>query len=293
LADGWTVVWTRGRGCAELAGILDTGVPRHVEDDPRTACIAARADLMVAAALTSFDLVPLVVPAAVDFNRVTGVTAAVAGGPHTSLAARVAERIARVLDASGTVVSVSRNPESDRDAIDMLEQIGDDAPMLEQRILRARSARAVVNELSESTLLVVGAPGGSWLQRQFFGPGKRLMSAAPNGVVVVRDAPARCFQEVAPAPAALGTALRVEDALQVVDSPATPVLDGGRLLGIVRRDGLDRAAPGATVGDVMDDPVFVYVDDPLDDVAELTEFLDGAPVPVIDHEGYLLGSIRS
>ena len=70
------------------------------------------------------------------------------------------------------------------------------------------------------------------------------------------------------------------------------MLDAGRLLGIVRREGLDQAAPGATVADVMEDPVFVYADDPLDDVAELVAFLDGARVPVIDGEGLLVGSIR-
>jgi hypothetical protein len=293
VADGWKVVWTRGRGCAQLADILSARPPRHVKADLRTACIAARADLLVASALTSFDLVPTVVPDGVDFDRADRVVAAVAGGPHTSLAARVAQRIASVLDVPGTVVSVSQNDEGDREAGEMLERIGVDAPLLERRLLRARSARAVVGELSDDALLVIGAPGGSWLQRQFFGPGKRLISAAPDGIVVVRDAPTRCYQRIDTDPTALGPALRVGDALQVVEHDATPVLDVGRLIGIVRRDTMLGAAPDEKVGVLVEDPVFVYLDDPLDDVEELTEFLDGSPVPVIDREGRLVGTIDS
>ena len=291
VADGWTVVWTRGQGCADLAEILAADTPRHAEGDLKAACVATRADLLVASALTSFDLVPTVVPDGVAFDRITDVVAAVAGGPHTSLAARVAQRIASVMDVPGTLVSVAGDGEDDLAAVEMLQQLGLDAPLLRQRVLHARSARAVVRELGESTLLVIGAPGGSWLQRQFFGPGKRLMSAAPNGIVVVREAPERCYRRLVDEIVALGPAMPAGEALRVVEHPASPVVDEGRLVGVVRREGLGAAEPQATVGDIADEPVFVYVDDPMDDVAELSEFLDGSPVPVVDREGRLLGWI--
>jgi hypothetical protein len=174
----------------------------------------------------------------------------------------------------------------------MLGWLRADAPLLSQRVLQARNARAVVGELGPSTLLVIGAPGGSWLQRQFFGPGKRLIGAAPNGNVVVRDAPERCYRKLVDQIAALGPAMRAGDAVRVVEHPATPVVDEGRLVGVVRRDSLAAAGDDATVGEVADEPVFVYVDDPLDDVGELTDFLDGSPVPVVDREARLLGWIQ-
>ena len=291
LVEGWTVVWTRGEGCADIAEILALETPRRVEGDLRAACVAARADLLVAGALTSFDLVPTVVPDAVDLPRVTDVVAAVAGGPHTALAARIAQRIASLCQVPGTLVSVSRDDDGDRSALEMLERIGSSAPLLEQRVLRARSARAVVGELGETTLLVIGAPGGSWLQRQFFGPGKQLIRTAPNGTVVVRDAPERCYRRLREDALAFGGAMPAGEALKVVEHSAAPVVEDGRLVGIIRRSALEAAGGETTVGEAMEDPVFVYVDDPVDELAHLAEFLEGSPVPVVDRDARLLGSI--
>ena len=72
---------------------------------------------------------------------------------------------------------------------------------------------------------------------------------------------------------------------------AAPVVQEGKLIGVVSRRAMDKAGADATVGQVMGDPVFVYIDDPLGDVAELRAFLDRAPVPVVDRDGRLLGSI--
>ncbi len=289
--DGWTVIWTRGQGCSHLADILATGEARRADGDLKGACLAAKADLLVTSSLSTFDLVPVVVPESVDLDRVASVVAAASGGPHTSLAARVAQRISTVMGIPGSVVSVSQDEDADVGAMETLERVGEAAPRLERRLLRAGSAGALVSELEAHTLLVLGAPGGSWLQRQFFGPGKKIRSAAPNGVVVVKDAPARCFQRMDTDPVAFGPGMRVGDALKVLHIPAVPVLDEGRLLGIVRREALGAAEPTATVAEVMMDPVFVYVDDPIGDVRDLSEFLDGSPVPVVDHQGVCLGSI--
>ncbi len=291
MGGGWTVLWTRGESCAAVADVLSTGTAQRVEGDLRAACIHARADLLVSSTMSSFDLVPTIAPDVVDLDTVGSVVAAVAGGPHTDLATRVAQRMASSLGVSGCVVSVSQDDETDRQARAMLDQVGSVAPDLERWLLRANSASAVVDELEPDTLLVLGAPGGSWLQRQFFGPGKRLRKAAPNGVVVVRDAPMRCFHGAVDEAVALGTELAVVDALRVVQEPAAPVVDGGRLIGMASRRALEDADAGATVGEIMGDPVFVYIDDPLADVEELAAFLDRAPVPVVDRDGRLLGSI--
>ena len=45
-----------------------------------------------------------------------------------------------------------------------------------------------------AVLVVIGAPGGSWFQRQLFGAGARLQAAAPGGVLVVRQDVPRVYQ---------------------------------------------------------------------------------------------------
>jgi hypothetical protein len=292
LAGSWTVVWTRGPGCADLAAVLSDGEPVHAKGDVRSACIAAGADLLVASSLTSFDLVSTVVPHHVDLERARAVVAAVAGGPHSALAARVAGRAAAELDIPGEVVSVSPDDEGDRRAAEMLETVGAEAPELGRRLLRAGSARAVLDGLDTDTILVLGAPGGSWLQRQFFGPGKRLIGAAPDGVIVVRHSPVRCFQLMEPAEA-VGPELRVEDARRTLAVPTIPVVADGRMIGILRIAGLGDVPGDATAGAAMEDPVEVYVDDLTDDVAGLQRFLDGGPVPVVEADGRLVGWITA
>jgi len=284
------VVWTRGPGCADLAALLSADEPIHAKGDLRTACIAVGADLLVASSLTSFDLVPTVVPHHVDLGRARAVVAAVAGGPHSGLAARVAGRVAAELAIRGEVVSVSPDQEADRRAAEMLDSIGAEAPDLDRRVLRAGSARAVLDGLGSDTLLVLGAPGGSWLQRQFFGPGKRLIGAAPDGVIVVRQAPGRCFQ-LMEAAEAVGPELRVEDARRTLAVPTIPVVSDGRMIGILRVGDLDDTPGDATAGEVMEDSVSVYVDDLTDDLADLHRFLDGGPIPVVRDDGRLVGWI--
>lgn len=286
------MVWTRGPGCADLAALLAADEPIHAKGDLRTACVATGADLLVASSLTSFDLVSTVVPHHVDLERARAVVAAVAGGPHSGLAARVAGRVAAELGVPGEVVSVSPDDEGDRRAAEMLEAIGAEAPDLDRRVLRAGSARAVLEGLDSDTVLVLGAPGGSWLQRQFFGPGKRLIGAAPDGVIVVRHAPVRCFQLMEPAEA-VGPELRVEDARRALAVPAIPVVADGRMIGILRLAGLADVPGDATAGEAMEDPVEVYVDDLTDDVAGLRRFLDGGPVPVVEADGRLVGWITA
>jgi hypothetical protein len=140
---------------------------------------------------------------------------------------------------------------------------------------------------------VIGAPGGSWVQRQFFGPGQKLRHAAPGGVIVVRSAEPRCFQEITATPGVVVSPwLHARDARRVVgDAPAAPVVADGFLVGIVRHDALHSAPADVNVATVAEEAVFVLIDDPLDAAADLQPFLEGAPVPVVDSSGRWLGSI--
>lgn len=206
------------------------------------------------------------------------------------LAARVAERVSAVLDVEGSLVSASSGSERDGKAERVLASMAILAPELPGRVARVESARALVDDFEPDALLVVGAPGGSWLQRQFFGPGKQLIVGAPGGAVVVRSAPERCFQRMLE-PDAMGVGMRVDDALRLIEGPVAPVVDDGLLVGIVRRKALKAADPSSLLGPLMEDPVFVHADDPVDAASELMEFLDHGAVPVVDGDGKLVGLV--
>ena len=90
----WNVGWTRGHGCQPLASVLGDGVATAIRDDLGRACVNERIDLLVARRLTSFDLVPVVVPHSVELDTVEIVTVAVSDGPHSPLAVAAAARLA-------------------------------------------------------------------------------------------------------------------------------------------------------------------------------------------------------
>lgn len=282
----WRVLWTRGDGCRELAPGLGEAGP--VEGDLRAACLRSRADLLVARKMTSFSLVSLAVPHEFRPGTVSGIVAAVGGGPHSILAAAVAERLGGHLEVPASLASGSRSPGEDGAAESVLAEVSVAAPGLPAKVVRADSARGLVAGLPSGTLVVVGAPGGSWLQRQFFGPGRRLVVKAPAGAVVVRRAPARCYQ-VMTEPLAFGPGMPAAEARRLLAAPSAPVVEDGRLVGVVGRPALERAERGSLVGSVMDEPIAVLDDAALDALAELPADLD--PVPVVDHAGRLRGVI--
>lgn len=285
----WRVAFTRGPGCAELADLLALPArPRRVDGDLRNRILRDRVELLVTRRLSSFDLVAVAVPHGVELDRVEAVTAAVAGGPHSRLAVEVAARIAEGLDLHASVITALREGDDPAVAETLIAELLELAPRSSGRVVRAGAASDLVKDLTEQTLLVLGAPGGSWFQRQFFGAGRRLLHAAPVGAVVVRDVPVRCFQRVTEA-AAVGPQLLVGDARRVVTHAAVPVAEAGRLVGIVRRSALRDDDGTRTVGEVMEPAVCVAYDEPLSAADELVAFLDGAPVPVVDDDGRLLG----
>ena len=72
--DKLTVVWTRGKGCLELAEALGGGDTGRVSGDLVESCIRHKADVLVSKKLPSgFDLVNVVVPVDFEPDRVTKV----------------------------------------------------------------------------------------------------------------------------------------------------------------------------------------------------------------------------
>jgi hypothetical protein len=286
-----TVVWTRGEQCSELAELLATGQAVRCESDPAASCLEHRADLAVMAKPGSFDVVATASPHEFDADKVRSVAAAVAGGPHSRLAAVVARRLAASLGIDGAVVSAYRNHQG-RPASEEAIAEATAASGLPGTAYEVGSAAHLVERLSEDTLLVLGAPGGSWLHRQFFGPGTRLASAAPAGAVVVRSQPLRAYHRMSELEG-LGRYLRVADARLIGRGPVHPVVDEGTLVGVVRDATLATADPEAEVGTVMEQVPFAGVFDALDELQGIEEFYDGAPVPIIDRQGRLVGGVSA
>ena len=290
-SEHWSVVWTRGDGCRELATLLSDGTAHFAGRDPREASIAARADLIVQRRLTSFDLVNVAVPYRFHPQAI-GSVVAIGGGVHGELTARVARKIAEATRTEVTLVCVSRDSRDELSAQRTLDATGRLVPGLTPVLMKADSATTLLGALPADAVLVVGAPGGSWVQRQLFGPGRQLRHVAPGGVVVVRSTVPRCFQQARPG-MVVSPWLEVADARRMVTEAVVPVVDKGVLIGILRRNALGPVPEDMRVGAVAEEPVFVSVDDPLEAAADLNSFLEGAPVPVVDTSGRYHGSLRT
>lgn len=290
-AAGFSVVWTRGRGCADLAKALGEGSPRRVQGDLTEACVSSRADLLVIRKLpTSFQLVSVAVPVDLEPGAVGRVVAAVSGGPHSPLAARVAARIAAVLEVRAELVCAYRGDGERAEAERAVHEVAATVPGLPARLVEGKVAQGIIDGLPDDALLVLGAPGGFWLQRVLFGTGARLRSRAPGGAVVVRHAPDRVYQKMEE-PQFVGCHLSAAEALRVTGLDAVPVVDAGELVGLVRKRALLEAGDGVRVEEVMEAPVAVQLTDSVAEVASAAAVMDGDPVPVVDRDGNLVGSI--
>ena len=270
--------------------MLSGGDPVRVEGDLREACVDARADILVTKKLTSFDLVSAVAPYKVDATGIEGVAAAVGSGPTSMLAASVAHRIANHLGVPGRLVTAPAPGATEASARALLDDLARDAPGLARSVQPEGGAPSIIEALDEATLLVVGEPGGSWLHRQFFGPGRKLIHAAPTGALVVRAAPARCFR-YAEEPFYVGAEMRSGDAVKVTPTRVVAVVEEGELVGIARRSALAEADPDRAVGDVMEPPVALEQDDTLDAAWALAAFFESAPIPVVDPDGSHVGTV--
>lgn len=285
------VLWTRGKGCRELAELLAGSEAPRVTGDPVEACVAARAELLVSRRLqSSFDLVDAAVPLDVEPEGVGSVVAAVAGGPHSVLAARVARRIGGALGVPASMVSAHPADSDPTEAIRIVEEIYPQVPDIGYVTMAASDMSDLVDQLPGRTLLVFGAPGGSWFQRRLFGPGARLRSHAPAGAVVVQSAPRRVFQEMGE-PVFVAPMLHARDTLRIRPEGTLAVADAGRLVGLVRRTRLAELQPETPVGEAMEEPVSIGQVETVEAARPLQPMFGPDPIPVVDEEERLVGGL--
>lgn len=273
-----------------MADLLGGGNAGRISGDPTAECIEHRADLLVARKLPGdFDLVSVAVPIDFQPDKVTSVVATVAGGPHSLLATETATRLGRALGVPAEMVSASAPEEDAQSAADVLEQIGIGFPEVRRRVIEVEGISELVDTLDEGALLVLGAPGGSWLQRSMFGPGARLRRTAQAGAVVVRSAPERVFRHMGD-PVYVAPLRHADDTLRIHAERTLAVADEGRLIGLVRRERLEDAG-GAVVGTLMEEAQSVRVDETLIEARELEPTFGDDPIPVTDHDEYLVGGL--
>ncbi|HEY6627596.1 MAG TPA: hypothetical protein VI193_01270 [Acidimicrobiia bacterium] len=287
---GFSVVWTRGKGCSELADLLAGAQSNRITGDLVEACISYRADLLVSRKLPgSFDLVNVAVPVAFVPENVTGVVATVAGGPHSILAAQTAALVGASLGVEAEMVSAS-GPGDDPSAAQLtLDRIAAVVPRLKGRVVGVEGISSLAQDLDEGSLLVLGAPGGSWLQRSMLGPGARLRSKAQAGAVMVRSAPERVFRWMGD-PVFVGPLRQANDTLRIHTEKVLAVADQGVLIGLVRRDRLEQSGD-TVVGSIMEEAVSAKVDETLAEARELEPTFGEDPIPVTDHEEHLVGGL--
>ncbi|HEY5650746.1 MAG TPA: CBS domain-containing protein [Acidimicrobiia bacterium] len=285
------VIHTRGEGCAELADLLSIVPSIRVKGDLAEACQLHRTDLVVGRRLTSgLEIASQVVPNSFDSANTEWVVAAVSGGPHSPLAARVARRLGESMGVKSLMVCAYMDDETQVEALSWVERLYQEVPGIEYRMIEARDADGIIEQLPEKSALVIGAPGGSWLQRTFFGQGARLRKGGSAGVMVVRAVPERVFQAMAD-PVFVGGMREVGDILRIHGERILAVADRAKLIGIVDRGALEASDPLALVRDVMDEPLSVPVDASVDEALALVERFGQEPIPVTDEAGHLVGSI--
>ena len=169
------VIHTRGEGCAELADLLSMVPSVRVKGDVADACLQHRTDLVVGRRLSSgLAIASQVVPHSFDPENTEWVVAAVSGGPHSPLAARIARRLGESMGVKSLMVCAYMDDETQAEALSWVERLYDEVPGIEYRVIEASDADGIIDQLPDRSALVIGSPGGSWLQRAFFGQGVRL-----------------------------------------------------------------------------------------------------------------------
>ncbi len=279
------ILYARGDEPRTLAQALSDD-PQRVLGDVREQAVAFRADAVVTRRLSSsLDLVPQLVPHSLDLDSAGRIIAAVSGGPHSEFAARVALDLGERLGIPAELVCAYSREDGPDEALESLAILEDAAPGISHRIVEADRAWEIIEE-AEGALLVLGAPGGSVLQRRFFGPGARLVAHAPVGAVTVQAAPRRVFHEMRD-PDWVGTLLPAAEAFRLTVSEVVPVVDGGLVVGMVTRETL--AAAGRTpVGEVMGPAVTVALDAPVVE-ARVAAGLHGGTAAIVDRDERLVG----
>ncbi|MFV1999700.1 MAG: CBS domain-containing protein [Acidimicrobiia bacterium] len=285
------VAWTKGAAHSEVAEILGNE-PIRVTGDLDTSCVTNRVHLLVTKRFPRFLLVPTIVPVGFDLNSVHEVTVAVGDGPHTPRAVRTAAQIARSLGIPGTLLTAYTSEYKANAANERLSRYASETPDFDTIAIETSDPRSITDHLSRDTLLVHGAGGGSFLDRHFTGTGSRLTSRARGCVLVVKDAPERCFQVMLdPTEFAISPDLFVADALQLIALPFAPVVTAHQLVGIVRVRDLMDVSPGHTIGDVISQSPALNECDPTETIVSIREEVGPGPIPVANADGDLVGVI--
>lgn len=284
------VVWTRGKGCAELADLLGDGESNRITGDLAEECISLRGDILVTRRLPgSFDLVDVAVPLDFVSGNVSKVVSAVGGGPHSALAAQTAATLGRRLGVEAEMVSATTPGDDPSKAMEVIDRLGLSVDEIGGRVIEVSGIAELVETVDEGSLLVLGAPGGSWFKRAMFGPGARLRSKARAGAIVVRKAPERVFRWMGE-PVYVGPMRQADDTLRIHEERVLAVADSGLLIGLVRRENL--AAAGTTaVGSLMEEAMSAKVDETIDEARELEPTFGEDPIPVTDHDEHLVGGL--
>jgi hypothetical protein len=187
------------------------------------------------------------------------------------------------------MVSAARPGEGIDSAQEVLEQVGAKLPGMRRRVAVVDGVAGLVDEIDDDALLVIGAPGGSWLTRSRTGPGARLRRTAQAGVVMVRSAPDRVFRFM-DEPVYVSPLRLADDTLRFHSENTLAVADAGLLVGLVRREGLMKAGD-SPVGSVMEEAVSVKVDETILRAWELEPTFGPDPIPVTDHDEHLVGGL--
>lgn len=292
MSNNLRVIWSRGNGCSELATLLDPEA-RRVEGDLTDFTVQNRADLLVSKRFSaSFEIIPTIVPFDVAFEEVQSVAALVAGGPHSELAARLAQRLAESLEVPAKLECAYENDGEQVNALTVVERLVALVPGVEAGIVQARSASEVIKHSGDNTLLVVGAPGGSFLQRQFFGKGARLIAKSAIGAVAVREAPRRVFHQMQD-PEYVSPYMGAGDAARLMPGGLLAVVENGVLIGSVTGTALTMAGDGPRVADCMRESVSLDRLDAVDDAADRLRLLGVPSLPVVDQDMNLLGTLSA
>jgi len=284
------VVWAGGNQARDLAEVLTGGTATRAGANIVASCVDARANLLVVSNRTSLDLCSTAVPHDFDRTSTQSIVAAVGGGPHSLLAAILANWLSEATGIPASATFGYSDSTELAQARDVLEQISAQLPTLDARIVQASSPASMVEALPPGTLLVVGASGGSWFQRRFFGPGARIQARASAGTIVVQHHPRRVFQVMQP-PIAFGPRMLVADALVLSEGAGIVVAERGKLLGTVTIAALTQARPNLTIRDVMEYGVFFDLTDTIADAIDLATAEPDSLIPVVDSESYLVGRV--
>jgi hypothetical protein len=187
------------------------------------------------------------------------------------------------------MLSAIRPGDDVRVAEELLDHLALSVPETRGRVVEVDGIPELVESLEEGTLVVFGAPGGSWLQRSMFGPGAKLRSRAPAGAIMVRSAPDRVFRWMGD-PVFVSPLRLAYDTLRVHEEKVLAVAAEGLLVGLVRRERLVGAGD-ASVGSVMEEAMSAKVDETIAEAMTLEPTFGRDPIPVTDHNEHLVGAL--